>query len=439
MITTEELKKHIEKNSDFIRHNEVVFEILEGRLMDKVMNAIRRMTVSDRAYNISVKLIPPINILRQVNNKLSQVYSEPPQRIAEETNDIYLIDYYEKYASINTVFAEANKFFNAQKVVAIEPYLDGNLPMVRVLPGHHFVVHSSDKVNPMKVTEFCKFVGDEIYIYTDEEFYRLEGNRKVSEGNNYGIIPQTYIKKTRNMLIPMADTDLLQMAVLIPSMWASVNYGINYQSHSVMYGIDVDFENIEMNPDSFLVFKSDRDKKPEIGSIKPQIDIAEVDKHILDMFNVWLESMDVRPGEASQDGGSLSGIALAIKEMNAYKNIKSQTVFFEEAEKDFWQRLKVVHNYWVDNGLVQEMPKFSDNFAPQIIFPDFKLYDDEEKEITKQISLLKSGLTSRKKALGAIYKDMTEEQKEPYIKYFEDGKAYTLGLIEKMTNTRVEE
>ncbi len=34
--------------------------------------------------------------------------------------------------------------------------------------------------------------------------------------------------------------------------------------------------------------------------------------------------------------------------------------------------------------------------------------------------------------------DMTEEQKEPYIKYFEDGKAYTLGLIEKMTNTKVE-
>lgn len=33
--------------------------------------------------------------------------------------------------------------------------------------------------------------------------------------------------------------------------------------------------------------------------------------------------------------------------------------------------------------------------------------------------------------------DMTDEQKAPYIKYFEDG--YTLGLIEQMTNTRIEE
>jgi hypothetical protein len=35
--------------------------------------------------------------------------------------------------------------------------------------------------------------------------------------------------------------------------------------------------------------------------------------------------------------------------------------------------------------------------------------------------------------------DMTEEQKEPYIQEFKNVKEYTLGLIEKMTNTRVEE
>jgi len=38
-----------------------------------------------------------------------------------------------------------------------------------------------------------------------------------------------------------------------------------------------------------------------------------------------------------------------------------------------------------------------------------------------------------------VREDLTQEQKDVYIKYFEDGKAYTLGLIEQMTNTRVEE
>ncbi len=35
--------------------------------------------------------------------------------------------------------------------------------------------------------------------------------------------------------------------------------------------------------------------------------------------------------------------------------------------------------------------------------------------------------------------DLTQEQKDSYIKYFKDGKAYMLGLIEKMTNTRIEQ
>jgi hypothetical protein len=38
-----------------------------------------------------------------------------------------------------------------------------------------------------------------------------------------------------------------------------------------------------------------------------------------------------------------------------------------------------------------------------------------------------------------VREDLTQEQKDVYIKYFEDGKAYTLDLIDQMTNTRVEE
>lgn len=36
-------------------------------------------------------------------------------------------------------------------------------------------------------------------------------------------------------------------------------------------------------------------------------------------------------------------------------------------------------------------------------------------------------------------KDSTREQKDSYVNCLKDNKAYMLGLIEKMTNTRVEE
>jgi hypothetical protein len=35
--------------------------------------------------------------------------------------------------------------------------------------------------------------------------------------------------------------------------------------------------------------------------------------------------------------------------------------------------------------------------------------------------------------------DLTQEQKDSYIDWFKANKEYMLGLIEKMTNTRVEE
>jgi hypothetical protein len=35
--------------------------------------------------------------------------------------------------------------------------------------------------------------------------------------------------------------------------------------------------------------------------------------------------------------------------------------------------------------------------------------------------------------------DLTQEQKDSYINWLKANKAYILGLIEKMTNTRVEE
>ena len=35
--------------------------------------------------------------------------------------------------------------------------------------------------------------------------------------------------------------------------------------------------------------------------------------------------------------------------------------------------------------------------------------------------------------------DLTQEQKDSYINWLKANKAYMLGLIEKMTNTRVEE
>ncbi len=292
----ENLIAFIKDNEEYTNHNRIIFEILEGFLLDKIKNNLRNLLISDRAFAAASKLIPPINLLRQVNTKLSTIYNQPPKRTAKEPGDQDLLDYYEQFADVNTAFNEANKFFNGQKVAALEPFIDEKKPFIRAMSGHQFLPHSSNLNMPTRVTEMIKFIGKRddkniFFIYTGHEFTAVNEDGIVQKDflvdnggvNDFGLIPITYIKRSRTLLIPLIDTDTIPMSVLIPSMWASLNYAINFQAHSILYGIDLDSENIELNPDSFLVFKSEADKKPEIGSIKPQIDISEVDKHILDL------------------------------------------------------------------------------------------------------------------------------------------------------------
>lgn len=428
----EKFLKHIENNSRFIEHNKTIFEILEGDLLDKIIYNMRKILISERAFQGAIKQIPPINILRQINSKLSTIYSEPPVRTAELESDQFLIDFYVDSAELNTSFNEANKFFNSQKVAAIEPFLDNGVPSVRVISGHHFLPYSNNAVNPLRMTEFIKFIGDDLFfIYSKDEFKAIDGDGNIvpefmAENNGinpFGVIPQTYIKRSRNLLMPLRDTDTVQMSVLLPSMWASLNYGINFQAHSLMYGIDIDFENIEMNQDSFLVFKSEDGKTPQLGSIKPDIDIAEVDKHILDMFNAWLESMNIRPGESVGSTNSLSGVALSIKEMGTAQNRREQIRYFKEAESDFWYKLKHIHNYWVDSGKIKNLARFSDAFAPSTEFAKIDITEDEDKAIDKEVKKLNNGLTTQKRAIQKLNPDMTSDEVDDLLLEIEKDKV----------------
>ncbi|MCB0419927.1 MAG: hypothetical protein KDD61_02975 [Bdellovibrionales bacterium] len=431
MISNEIVKSYVDSNANFINHNERIFDIIEGDLLDKIKAKLQKIIRSPRAYQNTIELIPPINILRQINNKLSTIYVEPPERSAENSKDQFLIEYYESEADINNVFHEANRFFNSQKVAAIDPFVENGDARLRALSGHQFLVYSDDVVNKTKVTDFIKFigkVGDEeiFFIYSNDSFSAVNQYGQIKSEyldgnmgeNPFGIIPQTYIKKSRNLLIPKIDSDIYDMSLLLPIMWASINYGINYQAHSVMYGIDVDDKNIEMNPDTFLSFKSDPNSntKPEIGFMKPQIEIEAVDNHILDLFNAWLESMNIRPGEATGgSASSLSGVALAIKEMDTTLNRKSQISYFKDFEADFWYRQSKVHNYWVDTGRIKNIPKFSEGFKPTIIFPEISVSEDADAVVSREEKKYKSGLTTLKKALEAIHKGLDEKEIDQLI------------------------
>lgn len=424
MIDLDSIKKYIDANAHFLLYSKEIFDVLEGELLPKVKHALHKQVLSERAFNVAVNFIPPINIVKRLVDKLTVIYQDAPIRSAENETDQMLLDYYTEDA--NASFGEANRFFNSMKAVAVEPFLDDRNPRIRVIPGHLCLAKASDPINPLKMTEFIKLMGEIkndrgekkglVFVYSNEAFYAVDTDGKLAEGYNesnginpVGIIPQTYIQRSRNLLVPKADSDLLQMGLLLPCMIANLNYAAHMQGHSIIYGIDIDSTNLELNPDSFWNLSSSvGGVRPELGTIKPSVDITEVMGAISAQLQLWFESRGIRPGEASGNQNSLSGISMMIKEMDATNDVKDQLKYFKAGEYDFWNKLSIQHNYWADQGMI-DLPKFSLGFAPSIEFQEMKAYEDKDKIIDQQIKLVNELLTSRKRARQVVHKDLSQE------------------------------
>src|SRR5690606_21122764 len=150
-----------------------------------------------------------------------------------------------------------------------------------------------------------------------------------------------------------------------------------FQAFSVIYGIDIDDVNIKWGPRHFLRFKSDenRETKPEIGTIKPQVDITEVKDWIISQISLWLTTRGIRPGSVGDIGGDsfASGISKMIDEMDTSEDRNKQVGYFQPAEEDLWELLPLMHEVWKSNGLLDlsapSWPKgvsVITNFAEQV-------------------------------------------------------------------------
>ena len=292
--------QHIVNNHEFTAYNKTVFEILEGDLLSKAEVALRSQLLSDRAYTSAKQRLAPINIIKRITEKLTKIYSSGVERDASDERYQEVVDYYVEELGLNDKLYDANLFFNCVKAAAIEPYEHEGKPKIRVVPPHLFLMYSDDIVEPTNPTVYIKFMGSikklidktdkelghkdaDLYgLYTKDEFLVVDSDGDMvleymmdSDGvNPFSEIPATYANKSKFLLVPKPDQDLLSMQILIVLLLTDLAFGIKYQAHSIFYGINLNVENFEMNPDSFLeLYSTDDGSRPEIGSIKPEIDI----------------------------------------------------------------------------------------------------------------------------------------------------------------------
>jgi hypothetical protein len=368
-----EIIEYIKKNKSFLDRNTEALDIYEGNLLPYI-DRILKESLSENYYRAIKDRVLPINILQRYVDKVSSTYSKCPKRTSDNPNHQAFVDYYADEMSIDNSGHVADAYTNIFKGFAWEPYIDNRgKPALRELPFNSFLVMSDSKVNPEEETVFIKLMGkmtddDEsmlVHVYTDTEFdaFYLNENEATeylidNQGMNpIGVIPFVYGKRQKNRLLPVLDSDMLKICKAIPVMLSDAAGAQMFQCFSILYGVDVNFDNAKMSPNVIWSLKSDKDsdKTPQVGTIKPEADTQKVVDFVTTIFTLWLETKGVRVGSiGSMDAGNTSsGIAKVIDELDIYEIMKKSQEWFEKDEAELWcVKMPKIHNYWIKSGMV---------------------------------------------------------------------------------------
>lgn len=434
-------------NQSVFEHNSALFNIYEGDLLSYVLADLRK-SLSPRAYLDIQDRMPPINILRRLIDKLSKIYiCDPIREITPDSEkNKALFDWYVKQINPSNVFGQANVFFNLFKNTLIEPYIFNSKPAARVIPSDRFFVYSNDSVNPNVPTHYLKFMGKKngqscIYLYTDQEFLIINDKGEIQREqmamagnpdgiNPYGKAPFVYVNRSNHNLIPMPDTDMLAMTKLIPVLLGDLAYAIKYQSFSVIWGIDINFENLDMQPNALWSMKSDptSDKNPQIGTLKPSVDIAEVLSYVSSLIALWFQTKNIKAGsiDTLNVNNASSGIAKAIDEADTSEDRTVQTKYFKKAEEDFYSLIvNNMHPVWSADKSFGAKQAFDPGTEVIVTFPEQKPLVDSSQVQKDSIELMKAGLISKEKALSQIYPDASSEEIHDILVDAEEDKTQT--------------
>lgn len=452
-MDTKKLTEYIESYKSYLHTNYELFDIYEGNLKGYVDN-ILRSTLTSAYYSKMKDRIYPINILKRIIDKLAKVYGRKPLRTASSNQQV--LEVYEKLFNIDSQFNIADEFTNLFKGYAMEPYLDteGN-PALRVLPFDRFLVESESIVDPTQVTRFYKHIGkiqkkgkeiDAWLVYTDETFVAIDADgdiidkfMKDDQGNlldgtnPLGFIPFFYSGMSNYKVIPTQDTDTLALAKLLPTQISDLSGVSLFQCFTIIYGIDVDAENLVMSPNAFWNFKSDpkSDKAPLIDTVKPSADIEKVLMFIRETFKMWLESRGIKAtgSTANRFGGvsdAASGISKIIDEMDTSEIVKKGIEKFKKDEYHFWKMIAKIHNHWVDKGVMSRYPKLPEDWTVTVQFDEPKPLVNRNDEVETIIKERDGGIISTRTAIEKLYPDWKKERIEEEIRQIEKEKGLSI-------------
>lgn len=464
-----DILNHISQNTkEFTMVNQKIIDICDGQLLKLIEDDLQAEMLS-RAYNQIKTRIFPLNILPRYVDKVSRCYALEPLRRATEESEQELVDSLANYLNINETLQKADEYLTKNKSVLLEPYCYKGKLKIRVIPASQFMVWTDSVQEPNEPEVIIKYVGQVksnpslmdsqgikntsygnetrevalFYFYTETEFLIVDQQGTIrsdlmegmSGENPYGFIPLVYIRWDDSQLINLPDSDMIPVTINIAKIISDLNYAVKYQSHSITYGIDVEFGDPDSNPDQIWDLKSVQgdNSKPQVGIIKPEVDVDKVLNLVTFQLSSWLETKGVKAGSVGTPTQSniASGIAKIIDEADTSNLIKKHILIWKRAEQELWVKLAFLFNIWKSNGsliLPTSFPTeaFSEQFDISIDFEEATAIKTDEQLLKEIEQELKLGLTSKKEAIKKYRPGLSDEDVDALLLEIQEEKVTSM-------------
>lgn len=387
-----------------------------------------------------------LNFMKKIIDKSAGVYTEAPSRVVVDENetDEELLEMYEDATRVNMVQKEVNRHLKMFKRALKYFYADEKgRPRILVKPAHTYEVFNIKNVDPVAPDMIVEIKVDAsdakdqiLHWWSDESFWITDGKGDVkleemanllnSGINSIGGLPFEYRVTSTTEIDPIVEDDLYHLCIAMPIVLTDLFFALKYQCWSIIYVINADGQDINMNPASVMHLKGDPGQTPSVGQVKPTVDSDKVINLIEATINLMLSSKGLSAGTLSTGQSAkdtVSGVSKMLDNASVVEDKKDQQELFIVDENEMWEIFAFrMIPFWRSKRLLNFKfnREFSANFIVATVFREPRPLMSEKEKTELNISKMKAGIKTRKSVVQEDNPDWTETMVENYLKELDE-------------------
>jgi len=437
---------------------EILMNLYEGNIAKYVYERVDKEISDEKQRNEIKSRIIEIELTRRIVDKIAKSYNTKPNRVLMNgtPKDKQLFDWYNEIINFDEIGYKTDKnFCNYKESLAKFIFKrDISLPQIKILEPAKYICMSLDNQDHTSVSIVIELYDineekEEVLIcYSDNEMWiqGLDGDLLVDEMskidnfdgvNYYSKLQYSYLNKSNVDIMPYPDDSMIGVSTLVPLLIGDINYAVKYMSYSMMWGRNIKQKLIERGPSSFINLLPNDDNSeitPEIGMIKPEVDIKEVFDGIMMQLALWLNNRGISATAINYDSSSFaSGISKMIDEADVTSLVtKNQERYRSHERKLFDFIFKHGHNVWKQINPLMPQMEFSSDCYVDITFSKIEPIKSRTEIISEISEEMKNGLLSKKRAIKRLNPTFSDEEVENLLEEIEEEKS------EKANNVMIE-